>query len=368
MPPRLLFREENIMKKFIVLALVTSLMASMLTGCGGSSASGGDSASGSDSKEVNVICWSEYVPDETVAGFEEATGIKVNMTTYNSPDEMLAKVQTSGAGTYDFILCPENYTPIFKDQGIIEPLDKAKLPNAENIASGYLGRINDPENEYSLPYMFAGVCIAVDRDVITDEIKGYADLIKPEYADSMIAIEDSRAMYAMAAMAGGYDANDTSDATLAYVEEYWSGLFPNIHAFDGASPKTFMINGECPLGLMYIAEALLAQQEVPSIECIYPEEGVYLGADAMMITADGANKDNGYAFFNYILDGEASAGITEIFPYINPNAKALEVLGAEYQENILTNPPEDVLARSCTLIDIGDEQSKVVDLWTKLKG
>lgn len=351
------------MKKFMSLVLVIALMTAMITGCGGSS-----SASTGGSKEVNVICWSEYVPDETVAGFEEATGIKVNMTTYNSPDEMLAKVQSSRAGTYDFILCPENYTPIFKSQGIIEPLDKSKLPNAGNIASGYLGRENDPTNEYSLPYMFAGVCIAVDRDVIKDEIKGYADLIKPEYADTMVAIEDSRAMYAMAAMAGGYEANDTSDEVLASVEEYWSGLFPNIHAFDGASPKTFMINKECPLGLMYIAEALLAQQEVPSIECIYPEEGVYLGADAMMITVDGANKDNGYAFFNYILDGDASAGITKIFPYVNPNAKALEILGAEYQDNILTNPPTEVLERSCTLVDIGDEQSKIVDLWTKLKG
>ena len=351
------------MKKKMSLVLVTSLMITMITGCGGA-----NTASTGGSKEVNVICWSEYVPEETVAGFEEETGIKVNMTTFNSPDEMLAKVQTSQAGTYDFILCPENYTPIFKEQGIIEPLDKSKLPNAANIADGYLGRENDPENEYSLPYMFAGVCIAVDRDVITDEIKGYKDLIKPEYADTMIAIEDSRAMYAMAAMAGGFDANDTSKEALEYVEGYWSGLFPNIHAFDGASPKTFMINKECPLGLMYIAEALLAQKEVPSIECIYPEEGVYLGADAMMITVDGANKDNGYAFFNYILDGNVSAGITKIFPYINPNAKALEVLGTEYQENILTNPPADVLDRACTLIDIGDEQSKIVDLWTKLKG
>lgn len=351
------------MKKFIAMAVTAALLTTVLTGCGSS-----DSAAAGGSKEVNVICWSEYVPDETVAGFEEATGIKVNMTTYNSPDEMLAKVQSSGAGTYDFILCPENYTPIFADQGVIEELDTSKLPNAANIAPGYLGRENDPDNKYSLPYMFAGVCIAVNRDVITDEIKGYADIIKPEYADTMIAIEDSRAMYAMAAMAGGYDANDTSDAALASVEDYWSKLFPNIHAFDGASPKTLMINGECPMGLLYIAEALLAQEEVPSIECIYPEEGVYLGADSMMITKDGANKDNGYAFFNYILDGEASAGITKIFPYINPNAKALEVLGAEYQDNILTNPPEDVLARTCTLIDIGDEQSKIVDLWTKLKG
>ena len=359
--------EKTMRKKLITLLLATGMVVSLMTGCGSGNTAKEESVK-AESKEVNVICWSEYVPDETVAGFEEKTGIKVNMTTYNSPDEMLAKVRTAGAGTYDFILCPENYTPIFKEQGLIEPLDKSKLPNSENIAKGYLGRTNDPTNEYSLPYMFAGVCIAVNRDVIKDEIKGYADIIKPEYKDTMAAIEDSRAMYAMAAMAGGFDSNDTSEETLAYVEEYWTALFPNIHAFDGASPKTLMINGECPMGLMYIAEALLAQKEVPSIECIYPEEGVYLGADCMMITKDGANKDNGYAFFNYILDAEVSAGITKIFPYINPNEKALEILGSEYLDNSLTNPPADVLERACTLIDIGDEQTKIVDLWTKLKG
>ena len=162
--------------------------------------------------------------------------------------------------------------------------------------------------------------------------------------------------------------NDTSDETLASVESYWKELFPNIHAFDGDSPKTLMINGECPIGLIYGAEALLAQQEVPSIKCFYPEEGVYLGSDSMMITGAAKNKDNAYELINYILDGEISASISEIFPYVNPNKAALEYLSEDYTKNELTNPPEDVVGRSCTLMDIGDEASKIVDLWTRLKG
>ena len=43
-------------------------------------------------------------------------------------------------------------------------------------------------------------------------------------------------------------------------------------------------------------------------------------------------------------------------------------LSEDYTKNELTNPPEDVVGRSCTLMDIGDEASKIVDLWTRLKG
>ena len=364
-------------KKIKALLLTAALTAGLLTGCGGSSASSAETASGeasasaeeaSGSGEVNLLIWTEYIPDSVISGFEESTGIKVNMTTYPSADEMLAKVQSSKAGTYDLIVCPENYAPIFSGEGIVEELDKSKLSNIGNLDESLLGRDNDPENTYSLPYMFASAIIAVNTDVITDDITGYADLLDPKYEDSIVVIEDTRAMYAMAAMAGGYGANDTSDEALASVEGYWTDLFKNVHVFDGTSPKTEMINGECPIGLIYGAEALLAQQEVPSIKCIYPEEGVYMGADCMMISKDAANKDNGYKLLDYILDGEVSAAISEEFPYINPNTAALDILGSDFSDNIITNPPEDAKERSCTLMDIGDETSKIVDLWTRLKG
>lgn len=356
------------MRKIGALLLSMTLALGMLTGCGGSSKSSTEDAAPEATNEVNLIIWTEYIPDSVIAGFEEKTGLKVNMTTYASADEMLAKVKSSKEGTYDLIIAPENYTPIFSGEGMLEELDKSKITNIGNLDAALLGRENDPENKYSLPYMFASAVIAVNTDVITDEITSYADLLKPEYEDTIVAIEDTRAMYAMAAMAKGFDANDTSDEALAAVEEYWTALFKNVHVFDGTSPKTEMINGECPIGLLYGAEALLAQQEVPSIECIYPSEGVYMGADAMMITAKGANKENAYKLLDYILDADASAAISKEFPYINPNTKALEILGDDFAGNVLTNPPTDAKERACTLTDIGDELNKIVELWTKLKG
>ena len=361
---------RKILKKVSVIATASMLLVA-LAGCGGAPSADVTAPveeKGSGDKEVNVICWSEYLPEEVTNSFTDKTGIKVNMTTYTSPDDMLAKVQTQTAGTYDLIIAPENYTPIFSSQSLLDELDRSKLPNYTNIDEKYLGRVNDPENKYSFPYMFASAVIAVNTDDIKEDVDSYEDLTKEEYKDKIVVIEDSRAMYSMAAMATGHEANDVSDATLSDVEGYFTKLFPNVHAFDGDSPKTLMINGECSIGLIYGAEALLAEKEKPSIKCFYPEEGVYMGADAMMITSAAGNKESAYELMNYILDGEVSAGISEIFPYINPNKAALEHLGSDYSGNILTNPPADVMQRSCTLTDIGEDVSKIVELWTKLKG
>lgn len=354
------------LRKLNAIFLAAVFTLATLTGCGKSAST--DSSSESVSDEVNLIIWSEYIPDSVLEEFESETGVKVNITTFTSPDDMLAKVQSSKEGTYDVIIGPENYVPIFSGMDLLEEIDKSKLPNSSNIDEAYLDSENDPGNTYSFPYMFATAVIAVNKAVVDEDITSYAQLLDSKYADQLVVLEDSRAMYAMAAMAGGFDANDTSDEALASVEDYWTKLFPNVHVFDGDSPKTELINGECAIGLIYGAEALLAQQEIDTIECFYPEEGCYMGCDAMMITKDSANKENAYKFVNYIMDGEVSAKISEEFPYVNPNTAAMEYLPSDFSENILTNPPEDAKARKCTLLDIGDEQTKIVELWTKMKG
>lgn len=70
------------MKKIMTVAVTAAMAISMLAGCGSSDEKSEGSNAGS--KEVNVICWTEYLPQEVLDSFEEKTGITVNMTTYTS--------------------------------------------------------------------------------------------------------------------------------------------------------------------------------------------------------------------------------------------------------------------------------------------
>ena len=51
------------------------------------------------SGEVNVLMWSDYLPEGYLADFEEKTGIKVNYTGIGSNEEIINKMKaTKGAG------------------------------------------------------------------------------------------------------------------------------------------------------------------------------------------------------------------------------------------------------------------------------
>jgi spermidine/putrescine transport system substrate-binding protein len=52
--------------------------------------------------ELNIYNWGEYINPAVLQKFEEETKIKVNLSTYSSNEEMLAKIQ-GGASGYDIV-------------------------------------------------------------------------------------------------------------------------------------------------------------------------------------------------------------------------------------------------------------------------
>ena len=124
----IMIKRKNI-KKFIASIMIGTIAVMSLVGCSGNSAKTASTESeGSKSKELNVICWSEYLPDDVIKGFEEKYALKVNLTTYTDPDEMLAKVKSSSKGTYDMIIGPAQDTQILKSQDLIQKLQILMQP------------------------------------------------------------------------------------------------------------------------------------------------------------------------------------------------------------------------------------------------
>ncbi|HEX3030188.1 MAG TPA: spermidine/putrescine ABC transporter substrate-binding protein [Clostridia bacterium] len=185
-------------KKALVFMLVFTMLVStvVMTGCGGS---GKSYANG----ELNIYVWTEYVPDKVIQDFEDQYKIKVNVSTFSTNEDMLAKVKSESEGAFD-IVQPSDYmvTQMF-EQGMLEKLDQTKLKNLSNIGTQYLNQSYDPGNLYSVPYQGGVGAIAVNTSKITTEITSYADLFKPELKNSMVVLDDYRAVIGMTARSMG---------------------------------------------------------------------------------------------------------------------------------------------------------------------
>lgn len=329
---------------------------------------------GVTSTELNIFVWTEYIPPDMIECFELVTGIKVNRDEYSSNEEMFAKVDAGGSN-YDLVQPTDYIIALMARQGLLQELDHAQLPVLANFDSNYLDFEFDPGNKYTIPYQAGTDAIVVNTDTVENVPQAWADLWKPEYAGRMVFLDDSRATIGITLLTLGYDVNTTDPAQLEEAKAKLAELVPNIKLFDSDSPKTALIAGDVDLGLTWTAEALLAQQENPAIQYIYPTEGPIVWQDNWAMLKDAPHADAAYAWLNYTNQGNIFWMMLRDFPYTNPNAAALAYaqeneteLYDAYMASPITNTPADAIANGHRIADVGEATVIYDGIWVEVKG
>ena len=329
--------------------------------------SGCSSQAGEESKgELNVFVWTEYMPESVFSAFEEETGIKVNVQTYSSNEDMLAKVKSSNEGLYDIVVPSDYMVKMMMDQGLLAELDQSKIPNLANIDDSFLDQSFDPGNKYSVPYMGGVAALVVNKTVVDKDITSFKQIFDPKYKNSLVVLDDFRAVIGMTAKSLGYSLNTTNDAELAEVSEALETLKPNIKLYDSDSPKTAMLNGETAIGYMWNAEIAICTEESDDFQVVFPEEGCYLFLDNLSILKGAKNAENAHAFLDFILRPDISKLVSDEFPYLNPNGEAVKLLPDSYKNNPASNVPPEIFAAGEYVQDIGADVEKYDAIWTKL--
>ncbi|MDR2192480.1 MAG: spermidine/putrescine ABC transporter substrate-binding protein [Endomicrobium sp.] len=318
-----------------------------------------------ETKELNVFFWTEYISESVVKQFEEETGVKVNFVTYSSNEDMMAKVKSSAEGTYDIVVPSDYAVKMMKEEGLLLEIDKSKISNLSNIEPSYLNRSFDPNNQYSVPYMAGAAAIVINKKKVSEKITSFAQIINPKYKNSIVALDDSRAVIGAAANSMGYSFNPTDDAILEQVAKKVQELKPNIKLLDSDSPKTAMLNGETSIGYMWNAEIAICLQESQDFEVVFPNEGCYLFLDNMCVLKGAKNKVNAEKFINFVLRDDISAKISQEYPYTNPNKAAVALLPDSYKNNLASNIPAEVFANGQFIQDVGSKVEKYDEIWTK---
>src|SRR6187200_2228697 len=81
---------------------------------------------------VNIYNWSDYIDPAVIEDFTKTTGIKVRYDTFDSNDTLETKLLTGKSG-YDVVVPTAYFLERQIKIGIFQKLDKAKLPNVDNL-------------------------------------------------------------------------------------------------------------------------------------------------------------------------------------------------------------------------------------------
>ena len=251
------------MKKFVALTLGAAVAAACLSGCGGGGSAG----------EVNVYNWGEYIDMSVLEDFQKETGIKVNYQTFESNEAMYAVLDGDGAD-YDVIIPSDYMISRLIDEDKLEPLNFDNIPNFSDVDPELKNPEYDPENLYSVPYMWGLMGVIYNTTMVDEADTGSWDLLWNEkYSNDILMIDNSRDAIGIALKRLGYSYNTTdpdqiTEAVDSLIEQ--KSILQG-YAMDQIFSK--MEGSNAAIGTYYYGDYLTMAENNPDLAFYLPEEG-----------------------------------------------------------------------------------------------
>ncbi|MGE5580167.1 MAG: extracellular solute-binding protein [Bacillota bacterium] len=352
---RIARRKTPDMKKALTVTLVLVLFAGLLAGCTKKPA------------QLNLYTWEGMFPDEVLEAFTKETGITVNYSNFDFNETMLAKLEAAKGGDYDLVIADDYIIETAIAEGLVQKLDKSKIPNFKNINPLYQGQYYDPKDEYTVPYGAGVQTILYDPERVDIEITGYSDLWDPSLKDSLGIIGNHRVINGMALKVLGESYNTEDIAKINAAGAKLIELAPNIRVIKDDNLQDDLLSGEISAAIMYTSMVTMAVTAKPELKIVYPEEGIGFGIMANFIPAKAPNPDAAYKFMDFILRPEISAKCFEFIGYYCTNKEADELIADEMKDFLTL--PEGFSGEGTEMIEsLGAEAEEAhTKVWTEFK-
>lgn len=325
-------------------------------------------AGNTEDKILNIYAWSEEIPDSTIKQFEKETGIKVNFSTYDSNEILYAKLKADKTTEYDLVEPSSYYVDRMRRQGMLEKLDKTKLPNFKNLNPDLLNQSYDPTSSYSVPYIWGITGIVYNKTIVDKKITSWKDLMQPQFHDQLMLLDDSREVFSMALKMLGYSANDANSDHIRQAYEQLKKLLPNVKLFKSEGIISALSDGDIEIGMAWNGDVFKASLENKNLSFVFPKEGFVIWVDNFVIPKNPPHLNNAYLFLNFILQKEVArdAALEEGYP--TANLAAQEIMPPEVRNNPVAYPSKKIMKRGEFQQDVNDKALALYEkYWEKLK-
>lgn len=318
---------------------------------------------------VNVYVWSGEISDTLVKEFEKETGIKVNFSTYQSNEVMYAKLRAGSASSYDVVMPSSYFVERMRNAGMLEELDKSKLPNWKNLNPQFLNPAYDSESRYSAPFIWGITGIFANKKYYDPAtIRKWTNLWEPRFYNELLMLDDTREIFSMALIAMGYSSNDRDPAHIKLAFNKLKQLMPNVKVFSTETVISIMVDEDAKVGMCWNGDAYKASRENKDIQFIFPEDGFVIWVDNLAIPKGAKHKQEALEFINFMLSAKAGRDTALLMNYPTANLAGQKLLPPEIRDNPIIYPPAKILKRGQFPRDLGEATLDLYEkFWEELK-
>jgi putrescine transport system substrate-binding protein len=295
-----------------------------------------------EEKVLNIYNWSDYIGDDLIKKFEAETGIKVRYDNFDNNEIVHAKLVAGKTG-YDIIVPSSNWAKLQIDGGLLQKLDKSKIPNLKNIDPAINAQLAkmDPGNDYLVDWLWGFTTVGINVDKVKAALGStpmpanvWELVFNPEYISKMkgcgVSFLDSATEIVPAALhylGKPPFSKNPSDYTAA--ANVLKAVRPHVTLFSSSGYINDMANGSICLALGWSGDVNIARQRAidgktgQNIQALVPANGGLLFFDTMVIPADAARPGNAHKFIDFMLRPENAAANTNkvFYPNAVPESK-----------------------------------------------
>jgi putrescine transport system substrate-binding protein len=317
-----------------------------------------------EEKVLNIYNWSDYIGEEIIKKFEAESGIKVRYDNFDNNEIVHAKMVAGKTG-YDIIVPSSNWAKLQIDGGLLQKLDKSKIPNLKNIDPAINAQLSkmDPGNDYLVDWLWGFTTVGINVDKVKAALgttpmpaNVWELVFNPEYISKMkgcgVSFLDSATEVIPAALhylGKPPFSKNPSDYTAA--ANVLKAVRPYVTLFSSSGYINDMANGSICLSLGWSGDHNIARQRAidgktgQNIQALIPANGGLLFFDTMVIPADAARPGNAHKFIDFMLRPENAAANTNKVFYPNAVPESKKSVRPEVANNPTVFLPPAELAK-----------------------
>lgn len=320
-------------------------------------------------KAITVLNWQGYGTDlpEGLSAFKAATGIEVKHDYYNSEPEMLTKIRTN-PGLYDVVLVNSARDAQAVADGLIDPVDLAKVANAAGLAPAFKTHPNIliDGHTYGVPWVWGMNALAVRTGKGTT-IDSYAAFDAPSLAGRGALFDDAVTEIAVAALMTGQNINAPAD--MKAIADTLKGFKKDVKLIWSSEDewnKAFAADAFDVSVFWSGAVTRAVNLHHQPVTFVIPKEGAVGWLDNLCIPATSANKAAGLQFIDYMVSPAFYAEWAKSGAPASANNAAMDTL-PESDLNKQIHKPE-YLSKLQFMGALPDDRRQAFnDLWEEVK-
>lgn len=269
---------------------------------------------------LRLYNFTDYTPTALLKKFEKETGIKVSLDTYDTNDNLLAKLK-EGRGGYDLAVAGNDYVPILIKDGLIQKVVVANMANYKYVDKKWQNPKWDRTQQYTVPYQMGTQSFAFRTSRYDGKGNSWREFLEPDEAvrGKIAVFNDAGKMVNAAHLYLGQDICSENPRDYQAVEALLSKQKPYVKVYSSQNMTDRLKSGEVIISSAWDGSAKRGVYEsgMKDLHYAFPKEGMIGFFDSMVIPSGAKNKLAAEKFMNFVMKPENVAMISNAQGYGN---------------------------------------------------